>query len=76
MNDDEAFAATYPALFSPLDRGVVRVAGFTRTATVPDRSLIQSINVVAFVDDRCVVVEVANGSLTLPGGTREPGESL
>ncbi len=59
-----------------MDWGVVHVAGFTQTATVPDRSLIQSVNIVPFVGERCVVIEVADGSLTLPGGTREPGESL
>ncbi len=44
--------------------------------TVPDRSLIQSVNVVPFIGDRCVIVEVDDGRLTLPGGTRERGESL
>ncbi len=76
MSHDKALAETYPALFGPLDWGVVHVAGFTHTTAIPDRSLIQSVNVVPFVGDRCIVVEVDNGSLTLPGGTREAGEWL
>lgn len=38
--------------------------------------MIQSVNVAPFVGDRCVVVEGSGGHLTLPGGTREVGESL
>jgi hypothetical protein len=50
---------------------VVRVSGFEASDTVPDRSLIQDVNVVPFIDDRCVLVDVDDGRLTLSGGTRE-----
>lgn len=76
MSEGDGLARSYPALFGPLDWGIVHVAGFTQTATVPDRSLIQSVNVVPFVADRCVVIQAVDGSLMLPGGTRVPGESL
>lgn len=74
VNDD--LATAYPALFGPLRWGVVSVASFTSSATVPDRTMIQSVNVVPFIGGQCVVVEVADGQLTLPGGTQEPGETL
>jgi len=38
--------------------------------------MIQSVNVVPFVGEQCVIVEEADGRLTLPGGTRDPDESL
>lgn len=52
------------------------VTGFESSETVPDRAMIQSVNVVPFIGDRCVMLEEEGGRLPLPGGTREPGESL
>jgi len=76
LTEPDSLAQRYPALFGPVRWGAVRVSGFTASVTVPDRSLIQSVNVVPFIGDRCVVVEETGGRLTLPGGTREWGESL
>ncbi|MEJ7901874.1 MAG: NUDIX domain-containing protein [Thermomicrobiales bacterium] len=76
MNPYAHRSAIYPSLFGPLNWGVVQVSGFETSEVVPDRATIQSVNVVPFIGDRCVVVEVAGGRLTLPGGTRELGESL
>lgn len=49
---------------------------FALETTVPPIPQIQSVNVVPFVDDHCVLIGLEDGSITLPGGTIEPGESL
>ncbi len=76
MTVQDGFSLAYPALFAPVRWGVVRVSGFVVTATIPDKAMIQSVNIVPFIGNRCVVVEEEDGRLTLPGGTRESDESL
>lgn len=45
---------------------------------MPPISRVQSVNVVPFVGarDHCVVIGLGGGSMILPGGTIEPGESF
>lgn len=52
------------------------MAPFAPKAVIPPISHVQSVNVVPFVDDHCVVIGLEDGSMTLPGGTIELGESL
>lgn len=52
------------------------MAPFALNTVVPPISRVQSVNVVPFVGDACVVIGFEDGSMTLPGGTIELGESL
>lgn len=52
------------------------MAPFAMRTVVPPICQVQSVNVVPFVDDQCVVIGLEDGSMTLPGGTVERGESL
>lgn len=49
---------------------------FLPETTLPPISCVQSVNVVPFVGESCVVIGPKDGSMTLPGGTIEPGESF
>jgi 8-oxo-dGTP diphosphatase len=42
----------------------------------PPDEVVQSVRAIAVVDDRVVVCGLADGGIFLPGGTREPGESV
>lgn len=68
--------STYPDLFARHRWGNVTFTGFHLQDGWPDIDLIQSVNVVPFVGDRCVVISLDDGHTILPGGTRELGESL
>jgi len=71
-----ALLASYPALFAPTRWGNVTLTGFHLQDDWPPIAQVQSVNVVPFVDDRCVVITLEDGRTTLPGGTRELGETL
>ncbi|MAS36005.1 MAG: NUDIX hydrolase [Anaerolineaceae bacterium] len=66
----------YASLFS---RTTLHIPGmkaqFERRTTQPPAALISNVNCVPFVGDFCVVITLERGSLELPGGTCEPGES-
>ncbi len=76
MNGQDAFKQRFPALAKPQRWLNVTMTPFSVTATLPPISQVQSVNVVPFVDDRCVVIGLQDGSVTLPGGTMEQGESF
>ncbi|WP_125774304.1 NUDIX domain-containing protein [Antribacter gilvus] len=42
----------------------------------PPDEIVQSVRAIALVDDRVVVCAQAEGGIFLPGGTREPGETV
>lgn len=76
MPDDEHWAARFPALFR---EQVVEYAGVTaRCTTEPPRdALVNRLHLVAVTDDGSVVVcRSVEGWRFLPGGTREPEESI
>lgn len=78
MRDDDHFASRFPALAQPQCWGNVTMTPFSPNPALPPISRVQSVNVVPFVGarDRCVVIGLEDGSMTLPGGTIEPGESF
>lgn len=80
MRDEDDFATRYPALAQPQRWRNVTMTAFSPGPVLPPISRVQSVNVVPFVGardhDHCVVIGLEDGSLTLPGGTIEPGESF
>lgn len=78
--EDNDFASRYPALARPQRWRNVTMRPFSPGPVLPPISRVQSVNVVPFAGDRdhdhCVVIGLEDGSLTLPGGTIEPGESF
>lgn len=76
MSDRVAFEQRFPALAISRRWGNVTLAPFSRETTLPPISQVQSVNVVPFHNDSCVVIGLEDGSMTLPGGTIEPGESF
>lgn len=46
------------------------------TGDLPPDDVVQSVRAIAVVDDRVIVCTTADGTVCLPGGTREPGESV
>lgn len=65
----------FPDLFQPWQVDYAPVSAQFGTAR-PDDSLISRIHVVARADGGVVVCRSANGWRFLPGGTREPGETV
>lgn len=68
--------AGYPVLTTPLRWGNVHLTGFQLLHEVPDVDHVQSVNIVPFVGDHCVVITVGDGDASLPGGTMERGETF
>lgn len=70
----------FPDRFPHLARGVrwrnTALVGARPVTGVPDASRLQSVNMVPFVGDRVLVIQMADGHIMLPGGTREEGETL
>lgn len=62
----------YPVLTTPLRWGNVHLTGFQ----LPDVDHVQSVNIVPFVGDHCVVITVGDSDASLPGGTMERGETF
>lgn len=66
--------------FPHLSRGVrwrnTALVGARPVTGMPDASLLQSVNMVPFVNDQVLVITLDDGHIMLPGGTRERGESL
>ncbi len=67
--------ADYPDLFRTLDWRVV-TADFELTADLPNDDMIANVNMVPRVGDRWLMVRFASGVWWVPGGTREPGETI
>jgi 8-oxo-dGTP diphosphatase len=72
---DVGLAARFPRLYRR-EKWKWTAAHVTFSAAPPDETLVTNIHVVGFVDDAVVVCRAAKGSWFLPGGTREPGESI
>lgn len=70
-----AWESRFPDLFQPWKVPYAPVSAQFGTAR-PDDALIARIHVVARADGGVVVCRSTNGWRFLPGGTREPGESL
>jgi len=70
-----SLAERFPTLFTPTRW---EWAGFDATFSVdrPPESLVQSVHVVGFVGSSIVVCRHRGNEWFLPGGTREPGESI
>lgn len=75
-SDAEWLHHAYPALFVHHRWGNITLTGFHVKPEWPDIDRIQSVNIVPFIGDRCMVIALANGRVMLPGGTRELGETL
>ena len=74
--NDADLRADYPALFVPRRWGNIELTGFHVTASWPPIESVQSVNVVPFDRDHCLLILDEHGGFQLPGGTREVGESL
>lgn len=70
-----AWESQFPDLFAPWQVPYAPVVATFGTA-YPDEALISRIHVVARADGGVVVCRSANGWRFLPGGTREPGETV
>lgn len=66
--------------FPHLARGVrwrnTALTGFRVITGQPDSTRLQSVNMVPFVGNEVIVIELQNGHIMLPGGTRERNETL
>lgn len=47
---------------------------FSLDETLPPDHLIGNVNIVPFVGNMCLAIQLTNGQWEMPGGTREPGE--
>jgi 8-oxo-dGTP diphosphatase len=65
----------YPSLFRETDWGPVH-AVFSLLETLPPAELISNINLLPYISDRWVSIQLEDGSWEVPGGTLEPGEDL
>jgi ADP-ribose pyrophosphatase YjhB (NUDIX family) len=68
------YANIYPDLFREIfwEWGPI-YAQFELHSTAPAK--VSNVNLVPFVGEKCVVLKLANGEFTPPGGTLEPNES-
>lgn len=66
----------YPALFTPRHWGNIDLTGFHYVPSWPPLETVQSVNVVPFVGEDCLLIVDDRGGFQLPGGTREEGETL
>jgi 8-oxo-dGTP pyrophosphatase MutT (NUDIX family) len=76
LSDRDGLEFRYPALAVSQRWGNVTIGPFSLEIALPPISRVQSVNVVPFVGDSCVVIGLEDGSMTLPGGTIETGESF
>ncbi len=68
-------ATRFPGLFAPADWGFAS-AKFRRIDKAPSDELVGNVNVVPFTSAGWVVLAMVDGRVEVPGGTREPGESI
>ena len=67
-------AQDYPKLFQEMVVGTPRVSyKFQLCDAPPPASLISNVNLVPFIGDRCLSINLENGAWDIPGGTLEPG---
>lgn len=72
MNDLE-LVSRFPHLFNVFTRGTVEMQFHLFQEPPPD-AMISNVNLVPFVGDKWVIIQVDNTYWELPGGTREPNE--
>jgi 8-oxo-dGTP diphosphatase len=72
---DTELAARFPRLYRR-EKWKWAAAHVTFSATPPEDALVTNIHVVGFAGEDVVVCRTARGPWFLPGGTREPGESI
>lgn len=63
----------YPNLLQTYDWGKV-VSTFEIGNDVPSEQLISNVNIVPFIEEKCVLIRLDNGKWEMPGGTLEPNE--
>jgi ADP-ribose pyrophosphatase YjhB (NUDIX family) len=73
---DEELHVRFPALFAPRRWGNIELTGFHLAPSWPPLESVQSVNVVPFIGQNCLLIVDDRGGFQLPGGTREEGESL
>ncbi|GIP36053.1 NUDIX hydrolase [Paenibacillus sp. J2TS4] len=61
----------YPNLFQTYDWGQI-ISQFDVYS--PPESLISNVNIVPFLDEKCILIQLDNGHWEMPGGTLEPEE--
>ena len=66
--------AIYPSLFGPVGWGPVQCR-FALLEAEPPAQSVSNINIVPFVGDLAVLIELEGGTLEPVGGTLEPGET-
>ncbi len=76
MTDIDRSLIEFPALASPARWGNITLTGFRLRDELPPINEVQSVNVVPFVGNDCVVIGLEDGGVNLPGGTMEIGESF
>lgn len=74
MNSISDLTAHYSSLFGPVGWGPVQCR-FALLETAPPEELVSNINIVPFVGDQAVLIELENDGLEPVGGTLEPGET-
>jgi len=72
---DAELAVRYPELFAARRWEYARISPQFTTDVPPD-DIVSNVHVVAFVGDRIVLCRDGRDVWFLPGGTREPGESI
>jgi len=72
---DEDLTKRFPHLFRP-EEWTWSQAHAVFSIALPDDALVTNVRIAGFVDDRIVVCREAEGFWFLPGGTREPGETV
>jgi len=76
LTDVDRSLDEFPTLSAPLRWGNISLTGFQLLNDLPPIEEVQSVNVVPFIGNDCVVISLAGGSVNLPGGTMERGESF
>lgn len=69
----EIYKNTYPNLFHLYNWGD-STSEFEVFEHIPSESLISNVNIVPFIDEKCVLIQLDNGKWEIPGGTKELGE--
>jgi len=72
--ETSVYKEKYPNLFGTYDWGK-SVSDFDVYEEIPPERLISNVNIVPFIEDKCVLIRLDNGNWEIPGGTLEANES-